>query len=83
MQHGYDEAAHSIWKAERQLKITASMVGTIVKQRLNTQVESTICTMLYTRFTENQATRWGLSQEKATAEEYIKWKNNKGHLIFL
>ena len=27
MQHGYDETAYSIWKAERQLRITSSIAG--------------------------------------------------------
>ena len=78
MQHGYGEAAHSIWKAERRLRITASMAGTTAKRLPSTQVASTIRSMLYTRFTGNQATRWGLSQVKATTEEYIQWKQQQG-----
>ena len=78
MQHGYDEAAHNVWKAERRLRITASIAGTIAKRWPSTQVGSTIHSMLYTRFTGNQVIRWGLSQEKATAEEYIQWKKQQG-----
>ena len=34
--------------------------------------------MLYSKFTRNQATRWGLSQEKANAEQYVQWKQQQG-----
>ena len=34
--------------------------------------------MLYSKFCGNEATRWGLSQEKATAEQYIQWKAQHG-----
>ena len=34
--------------------------------------------MLYSKFTGNQATRWGLSQEKASAEQYVQWKQQQG-----
>ena len=78
MQHGYDETAHSIWKAERRLRITASMAGTIAKRRQSTQVGSTIRSMLYSKFTGNQTTRWGLSQEIASAELYVQWKQQQG-----
>ena len=78
MQHGYDEATHNIWKAERQLRITASMAGTIAKWWQSTKVGSTIHSMLYFKFTGNQATRWCLSQEKASAEQYVQWKQQQG-----
>ena len=32
MQHGYDETAFSIWKSERWLRITSSIVGIIAKR---------------------------------------------------
>ena len=50
----------SIWKAERWLRITASMAGTTAKWRPSTQVGSTICSMLYSEFTRNQASTMGL-----------------------
>ena len=34
--------------------------------------------MLYSKFTGNQASRWGLSQEKASAEQYVQWKQQQG-----
>ena len=78
VQHGYDEVACSIWKAERRLRITSSIAGTIAKRRPTTQVRSSVHTMLYSKFSGNEATRWGLSQEKTTAEQYIQWKAQHG-----
>ena len=34
--------------------------------------------MLYSKFAGNQATQWGLSQEKANAEQYVQWKQQQG-----
>ena len=38
----------------------------------------TICSMLYSKLNGNQATRWGLTQEKASAEIYVQWKQQQG-----
>ena len=70
MQQRHDEVACSIWKAERRLRITSSIAGTIAKRRPTTQVGTSIRSMLYSKFSGNQATCWGLSQEKATAQQY-------------
>jgi len=34
--------------------------------------------MIYTKFTGNEATRWGLSQENNTATQYTQWKQQHG-----
>ena len=78
MQQGHDEVACSIWKAERRLRITSSIAGTIAKRRPTTQVGTSVRSLLYSKFSGNQATRWGLSQEKATAQQYIQWKAQHG-----
>ena len=39
---------------------------------------TSVCSMLYSKFSGNQATRWGLSQEKATPQQYIQWKVQHG-----
>ena len=49
-----------------------------LKRQQSRQVGSTICSMLYSKFTGNQATWWGLSQEKSSAEQYVQWKQQQG-----
>lgn len=78
VQHECDEVACNIWKAERRLRITSSIAGTIAKRRSTTQVGPSVRAMLYSKFSGNEATRWGLSQEKATAEQYVQWKAQHG-----
>jgi len=39
--------------------------------------------MLYTKFSGNEATYWGLSQEKTTAFQYTQWKQQMVHLQYL
>ena len=34
--------------------------------------------MLYSKFSGNQATRWGLSHKKAIAQQHIQWKTQHG-----
>jgi len=66
MQHQYDDTACGIWKAERRIRIASSVAS------------STVHSMLYSKFNGNEATCWGLGQEKVIASQYIvtKW----GHL---
>jgi len=64
-----------MWKAERRIRITSSVAGTIAKRRASTQVTSTVYNMIYTKFTGNEATRWGLGQENNTATQ---WKQQHG-----
>ena len=80
MQHQCDEIemACGNWKAERRTRITSSVAGTIAKRQASTQVTSTVHTMLYTKYSGNEATRWGLSQKKATASQYTQWKQQHG-----
>ena len=62
------------WLAERRCRITASNAGSIAKMRPTTKVSSTVKQLLYTKFTGNTATRWGILQEGSTNEQYLKSK---------
>ena len=62
------------WLAERRCRITASNTGSIAKRRTTTKVASAVKQLLYTKFTGNNATRWGNLQEESTKEEYLKCK---------
>ena len=65
------------WLAERRCRITASNAGSIAKRRPTTKVASTVKQLLYTKFTGNTATRWGILQESLTNEQYLKCKQTE------
>ena len=65
------------WLAERRCRITASNTGSIAKRRSTTKVASTLKQLLYTKFTGNTATRWGILQERSTNEQYLKSKQKE------
>ena len=62
------------WLAERRCRITSSNARSIAKMRSTTKVSSTVKQLLYTKFTGNTATRWGILQEGSTNEQYLKSK---------
>ena len=65
------------WLAERRYRITASNTGSIAKRRATTKVSSTVKQLLYTKFTGNTATRWGILQEGSTNEQYLNYKRKE------
>ena len=60
------------WQEERRKRITASSVGQIAKRTTTTKVTSTIKQLLYSTFTGNKATNWGILQEDVSRTEYLK-----------
>ena len=68
----HDEVASHKWKARRRERITSN-AGTIAKQRATTPVKCLVHQLLYTSFHGNIATKWGLSQEEASCDSYLKW----------
>ena len=65
------------WLAERRCRITASNAGSIAKRRPTTKVSSTVKQLLFTEFTGNTATRWGILQESSTNEQYLQSKQTE------
>ena len=62
-----------MWHKERRKRIAASDVGQIVKCRATTKVTSTVKQLLYSTFTGNKATNWGILQEDVSHQsEYLK-----------
>ena len=49
----------------------------IAQQRPTTPVASAVKQMLYNQFQGNAATRYGLSQEKASFCKYLEWLQNE------
>ena len=74
-----DEAASGIWKSERRLRITSSNVKIIAQRRPTTPSAPTVKQLLYSSFTGNAATRYGLRQEGSSCFKYMKWlESEKG-----
>ena len=69
------EIASNKWKAERRKRLTSSIIGQVARRRSTTKVAKLVKTLLYSSFTENTATNWGLSQEQVTRKEYLKKKS--------
>ena len=67
-----DEATSGIWKSERRLYITSSNVKIIAQRRPTTPSAPTMNQLLYSSFTGNAATRYGLRQEESSCFKYMK-----------
>ena len=65
------------WLAERRYRITASNAGSIAKRKATTKVASAVKQLLYSKFTGNTATRWGILQENSTKEQYLEHKKKE------
>ena len=64
----------NLWLAERRIRITSSVTGTIAKRRSTTKVAPLAKTLLYSTFRGNIATQHGHEQEPATREAYLVTK---------
>ena len=61
----------NLWLAERRVRITSSVTGTIAKRRSTTKVAPLVKTLLYSTFRGNIATQHGHEQEPATHKAYL------------
>ncbi len=59
-----------VWFAERRKRLTASIVGGIIKMRSTTKRATTVENLLYKKFKGNAATRYGQVLEDRAKEEY-------------
>lgn len=57
------QCGNPVWIQERSVRITASHFGQICKMRPTTPCTNTVKNLLYTKFTGNQATRYGIANE--------------------
>ena len=71
--HSDDDHASVIWKSERRLRITSTNVKAIFQRRATTPAAPLVKQMLYNSFKGNAATRYGLTQEKASSIKYLEW----------
>ena len=68
--HMLDQADNELWMVERQKRITASKVGSILKMRQTTKRSKKVEVILYSNFRGNVATCYGLDKEETTRHQY-------------
>ena len=68
-----------LWREERKKRMTASRVGGIAKMRKGTKKAKRVQEMLYSRFTGNAATRYGLAMEEEAMKQYVAYQHQHGH----
>ena len=68
------EVMGNLWLAERRVRITSSVIGSIAKRRSTTKVAPLVKTLLYSTFRGNIATQHGHEQEPAAREAYLAAK---------
>lgn len=61
-----------VWKAERKKRVTASSFGKICKLRKTTSTAKTVSSLLYSTFSGNSATRFGLEHEETAIALFEK-----------
>ena len=76
-----DQADNELWLCERRKRITASNVGMIAKMKATTKCSKKVEQLLYSKFRGNTATRFGISKEEQTREEYQKYMKENGHSV--
>ena len=66
------------WIVERRSRITASVVGGIIKMRSTTKKSKKVENLLYSKFRGNAATRYGAAMEQQTIQEYLTYQQQHG-----
>ena len=69
----------SLWYEVRHFRLTASLFGTIVRRKPGTPPEKLVmCILQQNRFT-SATTEWGVQQEYAAIDAYVKYKQSQGN----
>jgi hypothetical protein len=72
-----DQSDSNLWHTERKKRLTCSMYGAVLKRRPTSKVAPLVKQMLYSSFRGNAYTRYGLSQEAPTVQEYVEYKSKQ------
>ncbi|CAC5417661.1 unnamed protein product [Mytilus coruscus] len=64
------QSQSGLWHSERKKKITASNFASIVKRNPSLPIAKFVRSILYSSFSGNRHTRYGINQEDTTIEEY-------------
>lgn len=64
------QSRNPLWKQERSLRLTASHFGRVCKLQAKTSCVNTVKEILYSTFTGNRATHYGLEHEPIAIKEF-------------
>ena len=76
-----EQSASHEWENERRIRVTASRVGTLAKMRKTTKRSKKVEEMLYGKFRESQATRYGTIMEEVSRQDYKTHQINRGRTL--
>ena len=68
-----------LWANERKKRLTASVVGAILKMKTTTKKGKKVENLLYSKFRVNRATMYGIEMKAVARNEYIQYQQNNGH----
>ena len=68
-----------LWTNERKKRLTASVVGSILKMKATTRKGKKVESLLYSKFYGNRATMYGIEMEPEARNDYVKYQQNNGH----
>ena len=74
-----DQGSSELWKSERSKRITASIIGGIVKMRASTSRVKKVEHLLYSKFEDSKATMYGSVMESVAENDYVLYQNQHGH----
>ena len=67
------------WAKERRKRLTASVVGGILKMKSVTKKSKKVESLLYSKFHGNRATMYGIEKVTEARNDYVKYQQNNGH----
>ena len=68
-----------LWTKERKKRLTASVVGGILKMKAKTKKSKKVENILYSKFKGNKATMYGIEMEAEARNDYIRYQHSNGH----
>ena len=71
----------SLWYKVRHFRLTASLFGTIFKRKPGTPLDKLVMRILQRKRFTSAATEWGVQQEPAAIDAYVKYKQSQGCAI--
>lgn len=77
-----EQSGSELWKDERRKRVTASNIGVLSKMLKSTKRSKKVHELLYTRFKGSKATRYGISMEETTRQQYVTYLQKKGSAGF-